>query len=210
MDNTYRYVEEQLKQANYALRDPDQVTVKGGYHFRTWGLKINEVRGKHDISPIKLIDVAKANKTTAVVMPHKGDGAPLLIAQCSDWDKVKKNLLHSPEEAPQGEGGMAKQVMIILENAGDELHPGVEGSVPIPVPGGMPKPGRVIVKIEDEDNDVVPVEPRGRKRRRAEAVDDDVVIVEPPESRRKRNRQADPPEDDAEDVIYVKTYPARR
>jgi hypothetical protein len=74
----------------------------------------------------------------------------------------------------------------------------------------VPKPGHVIVKIEDEDNDAAPVEPRGRKRRRAEAVDDDVVIVEPPESRRKRNRQADPPEDDAEDVIYVKTYPARR
>jgi hypothetical protein len=207
MDSTYRYVEEQLKQANYTLRDPDQVTVKGGYHFRTWGLKINEVRGKYDISPIKLIDVAKANKTTAVVMPHKGDGAPLLIAQCSDWDKVKKNLLHSPEE-PAG-GGMAQQVMIMLDGTGDP-HPGVPAPVRIPVLGGMPKPGPVIVKIEDEVNDVVPVEPRGRKRRRAEAVDDDVVIVEPPESRRKRNRQADPPEDDAEDVIYVKTYPARR
>ncbi len=122
---------------------------------------------------------------------------------------------------------MAKsgQVMIMLDGTGEGPHPGVRAPdrIPVPgdagphpgvrahdrlpVPGGVPKPGPVIVKIEDEDNDVVIVEPRGRKRPRA--VDDDVVIVEPSESRRKRHRRADPPEEDAEDLIYVKTYPAR-
>jgi hypothetical protein len=217
MVNTFQHVKEALEQSGYVPIYSEHVKYLAGYHFKAWGY----VQPDGAVDPCHTVYLARAELELAVVMTDAVT-PPLIVKDMAEWEAVKE-LLFVEIPQPDAQPGPAIEpavdaqpgpVIVKIEQVEDGMeggpHPGVRALDPLPAPGGMPKPGPFTIKIEDEDdNDVVIVEPSGSRRKRPRTM----VEAYPAEAGSAGPVVAEAfpvQEDKDDDVIYVKTYPARR